>query len=70
MAPCDAKDRIRELEAALQISQRDLRELVDLVWNEATESQQVPSTEWADRIISAWRKALAAADGQNCGEQS
>lgn len=31
-----------------------LRDLVDRVWNEATESEQVPSTDWADRIITKW----------------
>lgn len=29
----------------------DLRRLVDVVWNEATESTAVPSTNWADRLI-------------------
>lgn len=28
-----------------------LRKLVDVVWNEATESTAVPSTKWADRLI-------------------
>ena len=28
-----------------------LRELVDVVWNEATESTAVPDTQWADRLI-------------------
>ena len=28
-----------------------LRELVDVVWNEATESTAVPDTPWADRLI-------------------
>lgn len=28
-----------------------LRALVDATWNEATESQTVPETAWADRII-------------------
>lgn len=28
-----------------------LRRLVDIVWNEATESTAVPSTDWADRLI-------------------
>lgn len=28
-----------------------LRKLVDIVWNEATESTAVPSTKWADRLI-------------------
>ncbi len=36
----------------VQVSRTDLRRLVDLVWNEATESQAVPSTEWADRMIA------------------
>jgi len=28
-----------------------LRKLVDVVWNEATESTAVPSTKWADKLI-------------------
>jgi len=31
---------------------KKLRELVDVVWNEATESTTVPATEWADRLIT------------------
>lgn len=27
------------------------RRIVDAAWNEATESETVPSTDWADRII-------------------
>lgn len=29
----------------------ELRKLVDVVWNEATESTAVPATKWADRLI-------------------
>ncbi len=29
-----------------------LRDLVDLVWNQATESTAVPSTKWADWMIN------------------
>jgi hypothetical protein len=29
-----------------------LRLIVDIAWNECTESSTVPSTEWADRIIA------------------
>lgn len=32
-----------------------LRRIVDLAWNEATESTTVPSTDWADRIINRAR---------------
>jgi len=32
-------------------ARQQLRELVDLVWNEATESTAVPETPWADRLI-------------------
>jgi hypothetical protein len=41
-----------EQPAADPVTGRDqLRKLVDIVWNEATESKQVPSTKWADRMI-------------------
>lgn len=33
-------------------NQEKLRELVDLVWNTATESTEVPSTKWADELIT------------------
>lgn len=38
-----------------------LRKLVDIVWNEATESTVVPSTNWADRLIERARAALQQA---------
>ena len=28
--------------------------LVDLAWNEATDSNEVPSTEWSNRLINQW----------------
>jgi hypothetical protein len=37
---------------------RDLRLLVDIVWNHATESTTVPSTETADMLIAQYRIAL------------
>lgn len=37
-----------------------LRELVDVVWNEATESTAVPDTPWADRLIDKVFPSLAA----------
>lgn len=33
------------------VNRNALRELVDLVWQEATESDAVPSTSWADSLI-------------------
>lgn len=33
------------------LTRADLRRLVDVVWNEATESIAVPSTKWADKLI-------------------
>ena len=39
-----------------------LRHLVDIVWNECTESKEVPSTDWADRMIEE------ALDGTKFGE--
>lgn len=35
-----------------ELKQNKLRELVDLVWNTATESTEVPSTKWADELIT------------------
>lgn len=60
------RERLARSEAALP-SENMLRDLVDMVWNQATESEQVPSTHWADEIIGNWKKAhpaLAAADGK------
>jgi hypothetical protein len=36
------------------VSHDDLQKLVDLVWNEATESQEVPDYFWSDEIIENW----------------
>ncbi|WKZ94058.1 hypothetical protein P0E69_09380 [Chimaeribacter arupi] len=33
------------------VNKNALRELVDVVWQEATESEAVPSTKWADSLI-------------------
>ena len=35
------------------------RELVDAAWNAATESESVPATEWADRIINDTHKKVS-----------
>ena len=43
------KDTKRDTDTFIQ-----LRELVDIVWRECTESDEVPSTEWADRLIDRW----------------
>jgi hypothetical protein len=45
----------------LRLTRDDLRRLVDIVWNEATESTAVPSTKWADRLID---KALLLTNGE------
>ncbi len=37
---------------SFRVSRKELRRLVDIVWNEATESTAVPSTNWADRLIA------------------
>ncbi len=42
--------RLRDHLATIPVRQQ-LRTLVDVVWNEATESTMVPSTKWADRLI-------------------
>jgi hypothetical protein len=36
--------------------QRFLRRLVDVVWQTCSESEAVPSTDWADRMIAQARK--------------
>lgn len=35
-----------------RLTAEQLRRLVDVVWQTATESQAVPSTAWADRMIA------------------
>lgn len=37
-----------------------LRDLVDIVWNEATESTAVPSTKWANKLIDRWNTRAGA----------
>ncbi|WP_241130505.1 hypothetical protein [Achromobacter xylosoxidans] len=53
----------REARAALESTpvadRQRLRDLVDAVWNEATESTAVPSTPWADRLIDKVFPSLA-----------
>lgn len=43
-----------------------MRALVDLVWNEATESTTVPDTPWADRLIDKVFAAQAASEPEQC----
>lgn len=43
--------RINELEKETSFSRSILRKIVDESWRAATESSQVPSTKWADKII-------------------
>lgn len=43
------------------VTRAQLRELIDAAWNEATESETVPSTSWADKIID---RALLAGRGE------
>lgn len=42
----------------VRVSRDDLRRLVDVVWNEATESTAVPSTNLADRLIGRAIEAM------------
>lgn len=55
----EANPRVRldEVEAGDEgaAEQAFLRRLVDIAWNEATESETTPSTEWADRLIARAR---------------
>jgi hypothetical protein len=46
--------------APAPFDRRQLRALVDLVWNEATESTAVPDTPWADRMIDKVFSSLPA----------
>jgi hypothetical protein len=55
-----AADRIEALEAALRgSSDVELRLLVDIVWQHATESTAVPFHNTADMLIAKYRAALA-----------
>jgi hypothetical protein len=36
------------------VERKQLLALIDLVWNEATDSTTVPSTEWANSLIDLW----------------
>ncbi|MDH0520828.1 hypothetical protein [Achromobacter xylosoxidans] len=60
----ESRDEIERLRAALASApvadRQRLRELVDVVWNEATESTAVPDTPWADRLIDKVFPSLAA----------
>jgi hypothetical protein len=38
-------------------NQKRLRELVDIIWQHATENTNVPSTKTADMLIDRWRKS-------------
>ncbi|CUJ01663.1 hypothetical protein [Achromobacter aegrifaciens] len=50
------------LASATVADRQRLRELVDVVWNEATASTEVPSTPWADRLIDrVFPSSLASA---------
>lgn len=56
----ELKERERQLREALP-------NLVDITWNEATESEQVPSSDWARRIIEKWGAALSQSQEPNSG---
>jgi hypothetical protein len=60
-SPTDLEKRQQDMDRAT------LRRLVDIVWNEATESTTVPSTDWADRLID---RALTAAPSPPRGEET
>lgn len=51
VGPCLCANTVQRQEGA-EPTQVQLRKLVDVVWNEATESTTVPSTKWADRLIA------------------
>ncbi len=46
--------------APVAVDRQRLRNLVDVVWNEATESTAVPDTPWADRMIDQVFPSVAA----------
>ena len=64
------KTELEKLQDARRPTRTMLRDLVDRAWNEATESEQVPSTEWADRIIDTWIAAQPAVATQLPGTPS
>ena len=49
--PKDGLPQPQSQSAAFGVTRNVLRFLVDVVWNEATESTAVPDTPWADRMI-------------------
>lgn len=60
---CDIVAQVRRagIKASAPVADRQrLRELVDVVWNEATESTALPDTPWADRLIDKVYPSLAA----------
>ncbi|MGE8612769.1 MAG: hypothetical protein ACN6PF_10730 [Achromobacter veterisilvae] len=59
---CFHNPYISELRASgpVAVDRQQLRDLVDVVWNEATESTAVPDTPWADRMIDQVFPSLAA----------
>jgi hypothetical protein len=36
------------------VTKKELYNLIDITWNEATESTTVPSYDWSDKIIAKW----------------
>lgn len=59
---CESVNVLRRALASAAVADRQrLRELVDVVWNEATESTAVPDTPWADRLIDKVFPSLASA---------
>ncbi|MGY6271053.1 hypothetical protein ACXIUT_15280 [Achromobacter denitrificans] len=58
---CDCEPEAAALASApVAVDRQRLRDLVDVVWNEATESTAVPDTPWADRMIDKVFSSLPA----------
>ncbi len=48
----DLKTGIQKLKDNEGFSHNELRDLIDIVWQEATESDDVPSTKWVTKMIA------------------
>jgi hypothetical protein len=42
----------------ITVTRKELQKLVDIIWNTATDSTEVPSTKWADSLVDQWYNEL------------
>jgi hypothetical protein len=59
MTDDDVDEQLQSIVELPPMSRRALRTLVDLVWNEATQSTEVTETRHIDAIINKWAKSCA-----------